>query len=64
MVFQLKSRQTTTFLQYHQESSVVTNRKWSLEAVLTAVFRSKLPQVKILHGEVHEGGQFAGSSCL
>lgn len=32
--------------------------------VLTAVFRGKLPQVEILHGEVNEGGQFAGSSCL
>lgn len=37
---------------------------WSLESVLTAVFRGKLPQVKILHGEVNKGGQFAGSSCL
>lgn len=31
---------------------------------LTAVFRGKLPQVEVLHGEVDEGGQFAGSSCL
>lgn len=35
-----------------------------LESVLTAVFGGKLPQVKILHGEVNKGGQFAGSSCL
>lgn len=35
-----------------------------LKPVLTAVFRSKLPQVQILHGEVDESGQFTGSSCL
>ena len=35
-----------------------------LGSVLTAVFRGKLPQVKILHGEINKGGQFAGSSCL
>lgn len=32
-----------------------------MEVVLTAVFRSKLPQVQVLHGEVDEGGQLAGS---
>ncbi len=37
---------------------------WILESVLTAVFRGKLPQVEILHGEVNKGGQFAGSPCL
>lgn len=36
----------------------------SQSSVLTAVFRGKLPQVEIFHGEVNEGGQFAGSSCL
>lgn len=32
-----------------------------MEVVLTAVFRSKLPQVEVLHGEVDKGGQLAGS---
>lgn len=32
-----------------------------LEVVLTAVFRSELPQVEVLHGEVDKGGQLAGS---
>lgn len=70
---QLTSRQAT-FLQYYRDLviqhvkytmiMVMTNRKWISEAALTAVFRSELPQVEILHGEVDEGGQFAGSSCL
>lgn len=36
-------------------------QKWILKTVLTAVFRCKLPQVEVLHGEVYKGGQFAGS---
>lgn len=44
------------------ESIIITmiqNR--TIEVVLTAVFRSKLPQVQVLHGEVDKGGQLAGS---
>lgn len=40
---------------------LITNKNGFTKTVLTAVFRRKLPQVKVLHGEVYKGGQFAGS---
>lgn len=57
----VSNSQSKAFLLTQTIKSIIIRKP---KVALTAVFRRKLPQVEVLHGEVDKGGQLARSSSF